>query len=136
MNVERFARLVLGLSALAFAGIGAAFLVAPEAMAARVGVSLAGAAAANDVRAVYGGLQLGIAAFLFHSARRPDVVSNGPDVLRAGLAVQLFSFGGLAAARFASLLLDGNPGALGLALHAAEIVGFACGAVARARLLR
>ena len=127
MNVERFARLVLGLSALAFAGIGAAFLVAPEAMAARVGVSLAGAAAANDVRAVYGGLQLGIAAFLFHSARRPDV-------LRTGLAVQLFSFGGLAAARFASLLLDGNPGALGLALHAAEIVGFACGAVARSRL--
>ena len=54
MNVERFARLVLGLSALAFAGIGAAFLVVPEAMAARVGVSLAGAAAANDVRAVYG----------------------------------------------------------------------------------
>ncbi|MBW2234825.1 MAG: DUF4345 domain-containing protein [Deltaproteobacteria bacterium] len=129
MNVERFARLVLGLSALAFAGIGAAFLVAPEAMAARVGVSLAGATAANDVRAVYGGLQLGIAAFLFHSARRPET-------LRTGLAVQLFTFAGLAAARLVSLLLDGNPGALGLALHAAELLGFACGAVARARLLR
>jgi hypothetical protein len=129
MNVERFARLVLGLSALAFAGIGAAFLVAPEAMAARVGVSLAGAAAANDVRAVYGGLQLGVAACLVGCARRPET-------LRTGLAVQLFTFGGLAAARLVSLLLDGNPGALGLALHAAEIVGFACGAVARARLLR
>jgi len=129
MSAERFARLVLGLSALAFAGIGAAFLVAPQAMAARVGVSLAGATAANDVRAVYGGLQLGVAAFLARCARRPDALDSG-------LAVQLFTFGGLAAARFASLLLDGNPGALGLALHAAEIVGFACGAVARARLLR
>ena len=129
MNVERFARLVLGLSALAFAGIGAAFLVAPEAMAARVGVSLAGAAAANDVRAVYGGLQLGVAACLVWCARRPET-------LRSGLAVQLFTFGGLAAARLVSLLLDGNPGALGLALHAAELLGFACGAVARARLLR
>jgi len=129
MNVERFARLVLGLSALAFAGIGAAFLVAPEAMAARVGVSLAGAAAANDVRAVYGGLQLGVAACLVWCARRPET-------LRTGLAVQLFTFAGLAAARLVSLLLDGNPGALGLALHAAELLGFACGAVARARLLR
>jgi hypothetical protein len=129
VNAERFARLVLWLSALAFAGIGAAFLVAPEAMAGRVGVSLAGATAANDVRAVYGGLQLGVAAFLARCARRPDA-------LETGLTVQLFTFGGLAAARFASLLLDGDPGALGLALHAAEIVGFACGAVARARLLR
>ena len=129
MNVERFARLVLGLSALAFAGIGAAFLVAPEAMAARVGVSLAGAAAANDVRAVYGGLQLGVAACLVWCARRPET-------LRTGLAVQLFTFAGLAAARLVSLLLDGNPGALGLALHAAELLGFACGAVARARLPR
>ena len=127
MNAERFARLVLWLSAAAFAGVGAAFLVAPEAMAARVGASLAGATAANDVRAVYGGLQLGVAACLAWCARRPDA-------LRMGLAVQLFTFGGLAAARFVSLLLDGNPGALGLALHAAEIVGFACGAVARARL--
>jgi hypothetical protein len=129
VNAERFARLVLGLSALAFAGIGAAFLVAPQAMAARVGVSLAGAIAANDVRAVYGGLQLGIAAFLLYSVRRPDA-------LRSGLAVQLFTFGGLAAARFASLVLDGNPGALGIALHGAEIVGLVCGAVARARLPR
>ena len=127
MNAERFARWVLWLSALAFAAIGASFLLAPEAMAARVGVSLAGATAANDVRAVYGGLQLGIAAFLAHCARRPDA-------LRTGLSVQLFSFAGLAAARFVSLLLDGHPGALGLALHAAELVGFACGAVARARL--
>jgi hypothetical protein len=127
VSAERFARLVLWLSAVAFAAIGAAFLLAPEAMAARVGVSLAGATAANDVRAVYGGLQLGIAAFLAWCVRRPDA-------LRAGLAAQLFTFGGLAAARFVSMLLDGQPGALGLALHAAEIAGFACGGIARARL--
>jgi hypothetical protein len=129
VNAERFARLVLGLSALAFAGIGAAFLLAPEAMAARVGLSLAGATAANDVRAVYGGLQLGVGACLAWLARRPDS-------LRAGLTLQLFGFGGLAAARFASLLLDGHPGALGLALHGAELVAIALGIAARARLPR
>jgi len=126
---QGFARLVLWLSALAFAGIGAAFLVAPEAMAARVGIALAGATAANDVRAVYGGLQLGVASFLAYSARQPDA-------LRTGLTVQLCTFAGLAAARFVSLLVDGTPGALGLTLHAAEIVALACGAAARARLRR
>ena len=129
MNAERFARLVLWLSAVAFAAIGAAFLLAPVAMAARVGVSLAGATAANDVRAVYGGLQLGVGACLAWLAWRPDT-------LRAGLTLQLFGFGGLAAARFASLLLDGYPGALGLALHGAEVVAIAFGVAARARLPR
>lgn len=129
MSPGRFARLVLGLSALAFAGIGAAFLVAPHAMGARVGVSLSGAVAANDVRAVYGGLQLGVGVCLAWLARRPQT-------LRAGLTLQLFGFGGLAAARFASLLLDGHPGALGLALHGAELVAIAFGVAARARLPR
>ena len=48
----QFAVFVLRVSALAFLGIGLAFLVAPSAMGARVGVSLAGAIADNDVRHV------------------------------------------------------------------------------------
>jgi hypothetical protein len=62
-----FARLVLALSALPFAGIALAFLVA---LAARVDVSLGSATADHDVRAVHGGLQLGCAARLASGAFR------------------------------------------------------------------
>jgi hypothetical protein len=65
-----FGRLVLALSALPFAGIALAFLVAPETLAARVDVSLGSATADHDVRAVHGGLQLGCAARLASGAFR------------------------------------------------------------------
>jgi hypothetical protein len=119
-----FARLVLALSGLAFAAIGVPFLLAPAATAARVDVSLAGALADNDVRAVYGGLQVGCAAFLLWCAARSERV-------RLGLAAQLLLFGGLFAGRVASWLAVGLPPPLGLALHAGEALGLACGLVAR-----
>ncbi len=126
---ERLTRFVLLGSALAFGGIGFAFLLAPSAMAAHVDVSLAGATADNDVRAVYGGLQLGVAAFLVISAGRPAWY-------RPALALQLLTFGGLALARFVSGFIVGVPAPLGLALHAAELGGFALGAVAWRQLAR
>jgi hypothetical protein len=122
-----FARIVLLGSAAAFAAIGGAFVVAPAAMARHVDVSLAGALADNDVRAVYGGLQLGCAAFLCHCAAARDRFATG-------LAGQLCLFGGLLLARTISLFAAGSPGALGLALHGAEVTGFALGWAARARL--
>jgi hypothetical protein len=124
-----FARIVLLGSASVFGAVGAAFAAAPEPMARQVGLSLAGALADNDVRAVYGGLQLGCAAFLWHCA-------GARDRLALGLVAQLLLFGGLLLARFASWLAVGLPGGLGLALHAGEVVGFALGVVARARLVR
>lgn len=117
------ARVVLLLSALPFAGVGLCFLVAPIAMAALVGVTLTGATADNDVRAVYGGLQLGCAVFL-------ALCAFVPGWQRAGVAAQLCSFGGLAAARVVSWLVVGSPGSLGLALHAGEIVGLVAGVLA------
>jgi hypothetical protein len=125
----RFARLVLAGSALAFAGIGVPFLIAPAAMAGYVDVTLSGALADNDVRAVYGGLQLGCAAFLAACAGRAAW-------LRIGLVAQLLLFGGLIAARFASLAAVGLPGALGLTLHAAEIVAVVLGGISLRRLPR
>ena len=122
-----FARLVLLGSALAFAAIGAPFLLAPAAMAGRVDVALSGALADNDVRAVYGGLQLGCAGFLAFCA-------GSPERVRTGLAAQLWLFGGLVVARGVSLLAAGWPGALGTALHAAEIAGLLLGALALRRL--
>ena len=120
-------RLVLAASALAFGGIGLAFLLDPVGMAARVGVGLTGTIADNDVRAVYGGLQLGCGAFLALCATRPTWY--GP-----GLMAQLLLFGGLAAARFVSVAAVGLPGTLGLVLHAGEITGLGFGLCALHRL--
>jgi hypothetical protein len=124
-----FARLVLRLSALPFAGIGLAFLLFPAAMAAHVGVSLAGATADHDVRAVYGGLQLGCAALLWLGAARAERV-------RPALLAQLLLYGGLAGARILGWALAGAPGPLGLALHAGELAGFAAAGFALRRLRR
>lgn len=119
----RVARVVLVFSALPFAGIGLAFLVAPSAMGAFVGLTLDGAVADNDLRAVYGGLQLGIALFLAWCAA-------APERLRAGVAAQLCTFGGLAFGRVVSWGVAGSPGELGIALHGAELFGVAAGIVA------
>ena len=108
------------LAALAFAGIGAAFLVGPEAMGRHVGVSLAGAIADNDVRAVYGGLQLACGALLLLFARERRW-------LRAGLLAQIVLFAGLVAGRCVSLALVGSPGTLGLVLHGCELLGLLAG---------
>jgi hypothetical protein len=114
------AQAVLRLSALPFAAIGLAFLLAPEAMASHVGVTLARATADHDVRAVYGGLQLGCAALLWWGAAQPERV-------RFALVAQALLYGGLAGARGLGWLATGAPSALGIALHVAEILGFAVG---------
>lgn len=122
-----FARLVLQLSALAFAGIGAAFLFAPAAMAGFVGVSFSGATTDNDVCAVCGGLQLGCAAILWAASIRADW-------LHLGLLAQILLFSGLSLGRFVSWIAVGLPDALGLGLHAAELVAIGAGLAALLRL--
>jgi hypothetical protein len=122
-----FARLVLALSALPFAGLGLAFLLAPAALAAQVDVALGSATADHDVRAVYGGLQLGCAALLGWGAVRPERV-------RFALIAQVLFYGGLASARVLAWALAGAPGALGLALHAAEALGVGAAWLALGRL--
>lgn len=96
-------------------------------MAERVGLGLAGAIADQDVRAVYGGLQIGVAVFLLMYAAQPDW-------FRPGLVAQILFFGGLALARVVSLLTVGTPGPLGVTLHAAEIVALVLGLIALRRL--
>lgn len=121
-----FAKVVLGLSALAFGGIGAGFLVAPHLLAARIDLTLHSTTAAADVRAVYGGLQLSLAVLLAACALRPTW-------LVPGLVLQLCTFAGLFLARCGSLAVDGAPSAFGLALQGAEAVGLSCGALALVR---
>ena len=112
---------VLRASALVFVPIALGFLWSPEAMGRLVDVQLGSVSADNDLRAVYGGLQLGCASFLWICAGRHGW-------WRAGLAAQLLLFGGLVLGRLVSLVAVGLPGALGTALGSAELVGLAAGA--------
>ena len=125
----KLARIVLLLSALPFAGVGLAFLLQPAGMGSLVGLSLESPTADADVRAVYGGLQLGCALVLAWAAASPQRV-------RAGLLALMALYGGLAGARLLSYAVVGLPSSLGIALHLGEIVALACGALAWARLAR
>jgi hypothetical protein len=125
----RLARWVLALSGVPFVAIGLAFLVDPAAMGAHIGLALADATAANDVRAVYGGLQVGLGALLWACASRARWVTGG-------VAALLATFGGLVAGRVVSLLVDGMPAPLGLLLHAGELAGLLGGIAAAAALAR
>ena len=62
-------RLSLRLAALAFAGFGVALLVRPELMG-MLGLELGRAAAFTEIRAFYGGLELGLALFFALASTR------------------------------------------------------------------
>jgi hypothetical protein len=116
-------RVVLLLSALPFALVGLAFLVAPVDMAALVDLEAIGAIADNDLRGVYGGLSLGCAALLAWC-------SANDARTYIGVHAQVFMYGGLAAGRAVSLAIAGVPDALGVVLHGGEIVALVCGLTA------
>ena len=78
------------------------------------------------MRAVYGGLELGLGVFFAAAVTRP--AWHRPGLLLAALA-----FGGLAAGRLVAWLVVGLPEPLGLALHAAEVLGLGLALVALRR---
>ncbi len=116
------ARGVLVLTALLFAVAGASFALAPELLA-RIGIELRTPAALNDVRAVYGGLELGVAAVLGHCALRASRVE-------AGLWIAVATLGGMNAARVLSVPLDGAPQGTVVTAWAGEAVALAAAAAA------
>ena len=123
----RLPGIVLALSALPFAGVGAFFLLAPATAGGIVGLELTDVTADNDVRAVYGGLGLGLAAFLALAARREAWH-------RPALTAQVLTYGGLALARVLSWAVAGWPGPVAFLLHGGEIVGVCFGVFALRRL--
>jgi len=127
MSALALARTVLVLTAAPFAAIGVAFLAAPQTMAAHVDVTLGSPTADHDVRAVYGGLQLGCAALLAWGALVPAHV-------RTALVAQLVLYAALAGGRILAWTLVGAPGSFGLVLHGGELLGLVVGAFALHRL--
>ncbi len=93
-------RLLLAFIALTYAIFGFIFLFNPSEMAAMVGITFLSNGARNDFRAMYGGLEIGVGAFLLICAMRREFV-------RVGLFASACVLVAMATSRTVGLMLDG-----------------------------
>lgn len=93
-------RVVLVLAGLGFLGFGVAITWAPAQVLSGVGIS-GTAAGLVELRAFYGGLELGLGAFLLACARRPDWQ-------RPGLWLVALVNGGIGVTRLLGIALSGE----------------------------
>jgi hypothetical protein len=91
--------LVLVIAGLGFLGFGIAFLCWPDALLTGIGIQATSAQASVEIRAMYGGLELGLGIFL--------LCCIAPIRQRTGLWLTLASYGALGLARLASMLVLG-----------------------------
>ena len=131
MSVERsspFALTIVLLTALTFIGVGVSFLVDPTGMAALVDIEATSALARNDIRAVYGGLEVGVGIALLAA-----LAGGGPE---RPLKSTIYLFGAIVLARSLSIAVDGKPGDPGALLLGLELLCFTCASLALTTLRR
>lgn len=93
---DRYGTIFFALAGLVFAATGATFLIAPELMVA-LDAAAPSPDALNDVRAVYGGIELGLGLYFLACARRPVLREGGYiAAMLIGGAAALSRFGGYA----------------------------------------
>ncbi|MHC4513100.1 MAG: DUF4345 family protein [Planctomycetota bacterium] len=122
-------RLLLGFAALTFAGFGAYLAVAPQALDTWLGIRAESAAARIELRAFYGGLELGLGLFFAACAMRRAWLVPGCVALAASLL-------GIASVRAASLIVEGGAdafvlGALGFEATLGTVAALAARSAAR-----
>ena len=101
---ERITRCFLLVSALGFLLIGINTFRDPLAALAGVELAVNTVSALNELRANYGGLQIGMSLFLLTGLLQPAMT-------RPALLAQTLLVGGLAIGRVVSIALDGPPNA-------------------------
>ncbi|MBV8049897.1 MAG: DUF4345 domain-containing protein [Acidobacteriaceae bacterium] len=121
----KISQLALITAASGFAGFGFASLIRPTILE-RVDVHARSAQATTELRAMYGGMELGLGAFFLTAMFRPEWE-------QAALAAQAMGLGGLAASRLAGVLHDRPKGPLMKALVLAEGSAALLAAVALAK---
>lgn len=94
---------LLVLSGVAMIGVGWMGFTAPADLMAPLDVDLDGPSAFNEVRAMYGGMHVGLGLFLIATGLRPALRT-------IGLWATLCMMGGLVVGRLASFVVDGAPG--------------------------
>lgn len=123
------ARFTLSFSALAFGLVGLCFLVSPTSMMSQIDISLDTATADSDIRAIYGGLELGLAVFFVMGLSRRSWT-------RPALVASLLVFSGMSGARVLSFLIAGFPDTTAYLLLAVEVLGVLLSGVALNHLPR
>ena len=98
MKLAKIYLIGFGLFTLAF---GLAYLIAPAAMTKPAGFDDLSASATTDVRATYGGFQVGIGLFLLYAAK-------AAERHRPGLWLVVLSIGSVLASRILGVVLDGD----------------------------
>jgi hypothetical protein len=109
-------RVYLAVVGLAFVGFGLVFTFSPERLGSIIDLPIATPAARTDIRAMYGGLELGLGVFLLVCLSRLDFV-------RVGLLAAACAFTGLAGGRLVGLVADGFLQPLNLVVFAVEAAG-------------
>jgi len=122
---ELFPKSVLAFSTLAFIGIGISFIAFPESLLEVVGIHAPAGSPLTDIRAIYGGIDLGVGLFLLYCLVRSEV--------RLGLIASALILFSLAAGRSVGLVLDGEQDAITFYLLAVEVLGGALSAIAVTR---
>lgn len=115
MRSSRVRQVLLGLTAVVFAGIAVASLVMPQTMARGVGYSLDSVDALSEFRAVYVGLWLATAVLMVVALRRIQEAVLG-DVCALLVLGQTLG-------RVASVVLDGLPSGKVLPMFVLEAIG-------------
>lgn len=94
--------LLLAIGGVGFLAFGAWMLVAPQSAMAMVGLAVPDGAATTEIRAFYGGLELGLGALLLAAVHKVQYQ-------RAGLVLGCVSYGSIGAARMLGMLADRDP---------------------------
>ena len=123
-----FDRLLLALLTVFVLLAGLGCIIAPGSFAQQVGFS-ATASGTTEIRAFYGGLQLGIGSFLIWCLREAARI-------RTGLFLGAFAVGGAGVARALGMVLDQAPTAYHVANLAIEVVTVALIVIAVSRTQR
>lgn len=97
------ARLVLAVAALAFLAFGLACLIAPTPVFASFGLPVGPDPWTTELRAFYGGLEIGLGLLLGRCALREDWQSFG-------LWLVICAYGGIGLARLVAMVVDGEFG--------------------------
>ena len=122
----KLARFSLGATALAFFILGFWLLIAPQGLG-NIGIQLLNDSARVEIRAMYGGFEIGIGIFFLIAALRPAW-------FRAALTLQAVSLLGLGGVRLAALLMAPNAEKILYLFCALELTAVAVAVVALRRL--
>lgn len=99
LNVSKLSRIVLIAGAVIYFAFGIMFFISPDMITVMDGIILPDRAAANHIRAVYGGMEIGLALLLINFC----IVKDG---LKSGLIVLAFSIGFTSISRLYGIVFD------------------------------